>query len=142
MRTTVRERLYARLVADQATGCLLWTGGLNNRGYGVIGVGGDKKLVHRVAWQLDNGPIPEGLTIDHVYDRGCRHKHCANVAHLEPVTLAENIRRYLIVQSFDPRPERPIKPRPAVGDDAPVPPPSKAAMEAVAIFDRLYPVPH
>lgn len=93
MSRTVRERLYSRLVPDEATGCLLWTGCLNSRGYGVISVEGERQLVHRVAWQLDNEPLAEGLTIDHVHDRGCRHKHCANVAHLEPVTGAENTRR-------------------------------------------------
>jgi hypothetical protein len=38
---------------------------------------------------LHVGPIPEGLTIDHL----CRAIRCVNPAHLEPVTNAENIRR-------------------------------------------------
>lgn len=87
---SLRERLESRLVADPATGCLLWQGCLNSRGYGCISVGGRIQLVHRVAWELENGPIPDGLPLDHGHARGCRHKHCANVAHLEPVTTAEN----------------------------------------------------
>lgn len=39
------------------------------------------------------GPIPDGLTLDHVVAWGCRHKNCVNPAHLEPVTAAENTRR-------------------------------------------------
>jgi hypothetical protein len=93
MRSTVRQRLYARLELDEATGCLLWTGYVGKSGYAQIGVNGRQRLIHRVAWELDNGPIPDGLVIDHVYERGCRYRHCANVVHLEPVTQALNIRR-------------------------------------------------
>lgn len=94
---TLRERLLGRLIIDPS-GCLLWSGCLNSRGYGVISVDGKRELVHRVAWQMENGPIPEGLTIDHVRARGCRHKRCGNVAHLEPVVIAENIFRSCAVR--------------------------------------------
>jgi HNH endonuclease len=90
---TVRERLYARLVPDPETGCLLWTGSCTPQGYGRIRVGDRETFVHRVAWELENGPIPDGLEIDHVKARGCRHRNCANIAHLEAVTHAENCRR-------------------------------------------------
>lgn len=108
MRGTVYERLYARLApcADPAcdcSGCMLWTGCLNSRGYGVIGDNGKRHLVHRVAWSLDNGPVPDGLTIDHVHQRGCRHKACALVAHLEPVTQAENNRRSTPHRAYRPQ---------------------------------------
>jgi hypothetical protein len=46
-----------------------------------------------VAWELDNGPVPDGLVLDHVRDRGCVHLNCANVAHLEPVTQRVNVMR-------------------------------------------------
>jgi len=95
--STVREQLYARLTpcvdpACDCAGCLLWPGSTNGD-YGLIRVDGARKLVHRVAWALDNGPIPPGLTIDHVKARGCRHTNCANVAHLEPVTPRVNVLR-------------------------------------------------
>jgi hypothetical protein len=75
---------------------VLWTRSTDRKGYGRIslgGRGGRKVLVHRLAYELEVGPIPDGLVIDHVKDRGCRHRHCANVAHLEPVTNEENLRR-------------------------------------------------
>lgn len=93
MKPTVRERLLSRLIIDHDTGCLLWAGARIPQGYGTITVNNRTQRVHRVAWELENGPIPPGLTIDHVYDLGCRHKHCANVAHLELVTTQENTRR-------------------------------------------------
>ncbi|MCW2898854.1 MAG: hypothetical protein JWO67_1119 [Streptosporangiaceae bacterium] len=114
MRGTLAERLYARLELDEPTGCRLWTGCTNSKGYGVISVNGERKLVHRVAWELERGPIPDGLTIDHVYDRGCRHKLCAWVEHLEPVTGGENTRRSLPYRPAR-SPRRP-KPEPALDE--------------------------
>lgn len=72
-----------------ATPCIVWMGALNAKGYGCFGLDGDTKLAHRVAYEFENGPIPDGLTIDHL----CRVKRCVNPAHLEAVTGRENTRR-------------------------------------------------
>ena len=69
--------------------CWIFTGCLNSRGYGCIQHEGRVQLAHRVAYETAIGPIPGGLTIDHL----CMVKSCVNPAHLEPVTLAENLRR-------------------------------------------------
>jgi hypothetical protein len=65
--------------------CILWTGLLNEDGYGKRG----SRLAHRVAYEEQVGPIPEGLEMDHL----CRVRNCVNVQHLEPVTHQENCRR-------------------------------------------------
>src|SRR5699024_2940082 len=41
------------------------------------------------AWERVNGPVPDGLELDHL----CMNPGCINVAHLEPVTHQENMRR-------------------------------------------------
>ena len=137
MRLTLRERLYGRLApcADPACGCTcrLWTLCVSKKGYGQISVKGKPQLVHRVAWELENGPVPDGLTIDHVWDRGCRHKHCAHVAHLEPVTGGENNRRSHASHPRAARPVRTVYLLPETPED--IPAPSKAAFAAIAKLD-------
>lgn len=44
---------------------------------------------HRIAYEIYKGPIPKGLTIDHL----CRNTICTNPEHLEAVTLRTNILR-------------------------------------------------
>jgi HNH endonuclease len=88
MKGTMRERVFARLIIDQESGCLLWTGALT-KGYGVTSESGQNRYVHRVMYEWFVGPIPDGTEIDHL----CRVKHCAAPAHLEAVTHAENAQR-------------------------------------------------
>lgn len=84
---------------DPETGCLRWQGPNSEpdgrTGYGYISgtKGHPTRRAHTVAWERASGPVPEGLVLDHVWDRGCRWKDCVNVDHLEPVTMAENSRR-------------------------------------------------
>lgn len=74
-------------------GCLLWTGYTMKNGYGSVTRRGRKFLVHRLSYEQNIGPIPEGMVIDHVKARGCRHRNCVNPAHLEAVTQKENVWR-------------------------------------------------
>jgi hypothetical protein len=71
--------------------CWEWTAALNVKedGYGSFGGNGQIVLAHRFSYVLLVGPIPEGLTLDHL----CRNRRCVNPDHLEPVTLRENILR-------------------------------------------------
>lgn len=59
------------------------------KGYRRIRVHGKKLMAHRLLFEVINGPIAPGMTIDHL----CRNTGCCNHAHLEQVTVQENIRR-------------------------------------------------
>ena len=69
--------------------CWAWTGAVQSRGYGCVGVNRRSQLTHRVSYELLVGPIEVGLQIDHL----CRNKRCCNPAHLEPVTAKTNMER-------------------------------------------------
>lgn len=84
------ERIQSKIVMDPC-GCWLWTGHVLPSGYGQTWNGTKHVTIHRYVYELLVGPIEN--TIDHVYDNGCRHKHCCNPAHLEDVPFVENIRR-------------------------------------------------
>lgn len=80
---------FAHRVTVDPSGCWLWQGARNSTGYGSIGIGGRTYLTHRVAYEQMVGPIPPGLTIDHL----CQVKTCCNPTHLEAVSRGENLRR-------------------------------------------------
>lgn len=83
-------RFWSLVDKSDPSGCWLWTGRKDNHGYGNVSGGLHRTLkAHRLAYVYVVGPIPEGLTIDHL----CRVRACVNPAHLEPVTAIENSRR-------------------------------------------------
>jgi hypothetical protein len=81
------DSIEARLAAPRVD-CRIWPGAVD-RGYGRVWVDGRAKRVHRVVWELKHGPIPEGMTIDHL----CRVRACCNTEHMELVSQGENVRR-------------------------------------------------
>jgi hypothetical protein len=96
---------FMRFVSvDNSSGCWEWTASSRAGGKGEYGGFGMKALgypniqAHRAAWILLRGPIPAGLTIDHL----CRNTNCVNPDHLEPVTAAENIRRAFEIRTHCP----------------------------------------
>lgn len=86
------ERFRERVKQGNADDCWPWAGTLRKDGYGVLsecGHQGRLVRVHRLAYELEIGPIPAGLTIDHL----CRNRRCCNPAHMEAVSIRENVLR-------------------------------------------------
>ena len=84
----------AKLPTDE---CVIWTGHIQNIGYG-RGVSRDGKtlLAHRAVWEHINGPVPSGLELDHL----CRNRACVNPAHLRVATRLENMSRAIFPNSL------------------------------------------
>lgn len=86
----IEQRLWKHIAPEPNSGCWLWMGSVDGRGYGMIKVNTDRtRRAHIVSYELANGPVPDGLVLDHL----CRVTCCANPDHLEPVTSRENIQR-------------------------------------------------
>lgn len=92
--TTLRERgrrygspqeaLAARSVKQGE--CLVWTGALTSNGYGNLSVNRRTVRAHRYAYEQANGPVPDGMYVDHI----CHNRACVNPDHLRTVTSKQN----------------------------------------------------
>lgn len=71
------------------SGCWEWTANKGRDGYGHTTVNSRMCVAHRAVYEILIGPIPAGLTLDHL----CRNTSCVNPEHLEPVTIRENVLR-------------------------------------------------
>lgn len=83
-RASVEARLRARV--EKVGECLVWSGATLPSGYGVLSVRGKTRTTHSAAWELANGPAPEGFVVDHV----CHNRGCVNLEHLRLATMQQN----------------------------------------------------
>jgi hypothetical protein len=83
--------------------CWSWLGEINRTtGYAMVRLfSGDRGTgAHRVAYELQVGPIAAGMTLDHLchgpeclLGRMCPHRSCVNPGHVEQVTRGANVLR-------------------------------------------------
>ena len=85
---TPQERFWAKVERQTQDACWIWMR-VKSRGYGRFWHKGRWEKAHRFAYELLVGPIPEGLTIDHL----CRNRACVNPAHMETVDMRTNLLR-------------------------------------------------
>jgi len=85
-----REPLKRQGLRRGTAKCYPWTGFIAKNGYGMIHVKRHHKeynlIAHRVIYEGVFGPIPEGMTVDHI----CRNRACVNPSHMRLLTSREN----------------------------------------------------
>ncbi len=78
-RKYTEENFWSFLASEDSNGCRVWTGNINNDGYGSMSMAGKFMLAHRVAFILHNKI--HITSKDHVCHR-CDNPPCCNPAHL------------------------------------------------------------
>lgn len=79
------EELFRNRTSKEGD-CLVWIGATYGDSRGMMRVRGERMLAYRYAWEVANGPIPTGMTIDHT----CFNPSCVKLSHLRLATVSEN----------------------------------------------------
>jgi len=85
-RKSAEERFWKYVYKDTESDCWQWTGAINTNGYCQFGINGKLILAHRYSYELNKGPIPDGMCILHF----CDNRKCCNPDHLSLGSRAEN----------------------------------------------------
>lgn len=89
--TPLEIRLWQKINKRGPDECWPWTASTNRyaktrgQGYGKISTGGRHRRIvsaHRLVYELEVGPIPDGMHVDHM----CGNSLCCNPRHLQAVT--------------------------------------------------------
>lgn len=86
----IAARFWSKVNVGLAHECWNWKAFVHPAGYGYFQMGrGRTAYAHRVSYLFYVGPVPDGMTLDHL----CRNRACVNPTHLEVVSNKVNALR-------------------------------------------------
>jgi hypothetical protein len=84
----VADRFWTQVDCRGSDECWEWLGYRDRDGYGSVSMWPTRMGAHRVAYEIVNGAVPDGLAVRH----RCDNQPCCNPAHLELGTIIDNNR--------------------------------------------------
>lgn len=78
---------YFWSLVEKSEYCWTWKGGLDSHGYGRVWKDKRRQGAYRVAYELENGPIPPGMLACH----HCDNKLCVRPSHIFIGTQKDNM---------------------------------------------------
>ena len=91
------DRFTSKVIANEASGCFLWTAAIDFHGYGVFYCQGKMLRAHKVIYEHLYGPVKDGNILHHL----CRVRHCVNPEHLSQIGIWEHYLTYKLPKGTD-----------------------------------------
>jgi len=87
--STLRKRIEDKYMPEPMSGCWLWIGATGSGGYGSINAWkyGKSRAAHRIVYEMERGPIPDGMDLCHK----CDVTSCVNPDHMFIGSTSDNI---------------------------------------------------
>jgi hypothetical protein len=86
-KNTIVERIRAKCELNEETGCEIYQGSKNQKGYGLIYYNGKMHSVHRIAYEVSGRTIPPGFDVHHI----CGERACCRIEHLRAIPHRLNV---------------------------------------------------
>jgi hypothetical protein len=79
--------IFSKTIRDNASGCLLYMGRLDENGYARISCQGKNRIGSDAVYEMVHGTLPEGYEVDHI----CHIRRCVEPTHLRLLTHRLNV---------------------------------------------------